>query len=154
MTTWERCFMVITVLFAAFMVVTIIDNSALVVAQNQSESSNNANTIGSHKLGVKITSPSKNATVPLGQLTISGISSDTIITNCMVSVDWNDLKPMQNVTAKGLGGVNDYSNWTYTYNRSYHNITAGINELTSKIACYDDPNNITKKYYSVNITGS
>ena len=36
----------------------------------------------------------------------------------MVSADWNDLKPMQNVTAKGLGGANDYSNWTYTYNES------------------------------------
>ena len=74
-------------------------------AQNQSESSNNANTIGPHKLGVKITSPSKNATVPGGQLVISGISSDTAITNCMVSADWNDLRPMQNVTAKGLSGA-------------------------------------------------
>ena len=68
--------------------------------------------------------------------------------------DWNDLKPMQNVTAKGPGGANDYSNWTYTYNKTYHNIMAGINELTSKITCYDDPGNITKKYYSVNVTGS
>ena len=50
--------------------------------------------------------------------------------NCMVSADWNDLKPMQNVTAKGLGGANDYSNETY------HNITSGINELTSKITRY------------------
>ena len=121
-------------------------------AQNQSESSNNANVTGPHKLGVKITSL-KNATVPVGQLTISEISSDTAITNCMVSTDWNDLKPMQNVTAKGPGGADDYTNWTYTYNESYHNITAGINELTSKITCYDDPGNITKKYYSVNVTG-
>ena len=51
-------------------------------------------------------------------LIINGISSDTAITNCIVSADWNDLKPMQNVTAKGLGGANDYSNWTYTYNES------------------------------------
>ena len=72
----------------------------------------------------------------------------------MVSADWNDLKPMQNVTAKGPGGANDYSNWTYAYNETYHNITAGINELTSKITCYDDPSNITKKYFSVNVTGS
>ena len=57
------------------------------------------------RLGVKITSPSKNTTVLVGQLTISGISSDTAITNCMVSADWNDLKPMQNVTAKGPGGA-------------------------------------------------
>jgi hypothetical protein len=66
----------------------------------------------------------------------------------------NDLKPMQNVTAKGPGGPNDYSRWTYTYNERYHNITAGINELTSKITCYDDTTNMTKKYYRVNVTGS
>ena len=64
----------------------------------------------------------------------------------------DDLKPMQNVTAKGPGGANDYSNWTYAYNETYHNITAGINGLTSKITCYDDPSNITKKY--TNVTGS
>jgi hypothetical protein len=87
---------------------------------------------------VKIISPLKNATVPAGQLTIRGISSGTAITNCMVSADRNDLKPMQNVTAKGPGGVNDYSNWTYTHRR-YHSITGGINELSSKITCYNDP---------------
>ena len=133
---------------------TMIAVPTLVGAQNQSESSNIANVTAPHKLGVKITSPSKNATVPAGQVIISGTSSDTAIKNCMVSADWNDLKPMQNVTAKGPGGANDYSNWTYTYNESYHNITTGINELTSKITCYDNPSNITKKYYSVNVTGS
>jgi hypothetical protein len=51
-----------------------------------------------------------------GQLIIHGISSDTLKTNCKVFTDWNDLKPMQNATAKGPGGANDYSNWTYTYN--------------------------------------
>jgi hypothetical protein len=70
-----------------------------------------------------------------------------------VYVDWNDLKPMQNVTAKGLSGENDYSNWTYTYTEKYHTIAPGINELTSKITCFDNPNNITSKYYSINITG-
>jgi hypothetical protein len=56
----------------------------------------------------------------VGQLIINGISTDTLQTNCMVFADWNDLKPMQNVTAKGPGGANDYSNWTYTYNEIYH----------------------------------
>ena len=133
---------------------TMIAVPTLVGAQSQISGLSNANITGPHKMGVKITSPLKNTTVPIGQLIISGISSDTPITNCMVSADWNDLKPMQNVTAKGPGGANDYSNWTYTYNQSYHNITAGINELTSKITCYDNPANITKKYYSVNVTGS
>ena len=133
---------------------TIIVIPTFVGAQNQSQGSSNADVTGPHKMGVKIRSPLKNSTVPVGQLIINGISSDTPITNCMVFADWNDLKPMQNVTAKGRGGVNDYSNWTYTYNDTYHNITAGVNELTSKITCYDNPSNITSKYYSVNVTGT
>jgi hypothetical protein len=143
----------------AFIIILLISLTIIVVpsivgAQNESPSSKNANVTSPHKMGVKIISPLKNSTVPVGQLIINGTSSDTPITNCMVFADWNDLKPMQNVTAKGPGGVNDYSNWTYTYNKTYHNITAGINELTSKITCYDNPSNITKKYYSVNVTGS
>jgi len=148
-----RCFITyafVITLLSCFLIITA--TASLVGAQNQNQSSTNTTII--HKMGVKIISPLKNSTVPVGQLIINGISSDTPITNCMVFVDWNDLKPMQNVTAKGPGGVNDYSNWTYTYNQSYHNITAGINELTSKITCYDNPSNITKKYYSVNVTGS
>jgi hypothetical protein len=108
---------------------------------------------GIHTSGVRIISPKANTTVPVGPLTIYGISSDTPQTNCKVYVDWNDLKPMQNVTAKGPTGSNDYSNWTYTYAPNYHLITPGINELTSKITCFDNPGNLTNKYYSVNITG-
>ena len=37
---------------------------------------------------------------------------------------------------------------------SYYNITTGINELTSKITCYDNSSNITNKDDSVNVTGS
>jgi hypothetical protein len=99
----------------------IIATASLVEAQNQNQSSSNTTIV--HKMGVKIISPLKNTTVPAGQLIIHGISSDTPKINCRVFVDWNDLKPMQNVTAKGRGGTNDYSNWTYTYNQSYHNIT-------------------------------
>ena len=106
-----------------------------------------------HTFGVRIVSPKANTTVPAGPLTIYGISSDTPQLNCKVYVDWNDLKPMQNVTAKGPGGSNDYSNWTFTYTPNYHLIAPGINELTSKITCFDNPGNLTSKYYSVNITG-
>ncbi len=108
------------------------------------------------KLGVKITSPKANQTVPLGQLTIYGTSSDTPESNCQVFADWNDAKPMQNVTGIGPGGLNDYSNWTFTYTQKYHLITEGTNELTSKISCTGNYgiNNITSKYYSINITGS
>jgi hypothetical protein len=106
------------------------------------------------KIGVKIISPKANQTVPLGQLTIYGTSSDTPETNCQVYADWNDTKPMQNATANGPGGLNDYSNWTFTYTQKYHLISEGTNELTSKISCYNNSDNVTTKFYSINITGS
>jgi hypothetical protein len=141
---------VVTVLFAfAILFSAVICTPVLIGAQVQSP----ANVTGTQKMGVKITSPLGNVTVTSGPLTIYGFSSDTTTTNCRVYVDWNDLKPMQNVTAKGPGGENDYSNWTYTYTEKYHNIAPGINELTSKITCFDNPNNVTSKYYSINITG-
>jgi hypothetical protein len=141
---------VITVLFTfAILFSAVISTPVLIGAQVQSP----ANITSTHKMGVKIMSPSGNVTLRSGPLTIHGISSDTTTTNCKVYVDWNDLKPMQNVTAKGTGGGNDYSNWTYTYTEKYHIIAPGINELTSKITCFDNPNNITSKYYSINITG-
>ena len=127
----------------------IIFTPILIGAQGQSP----ANMTNPHKMGVKITSPAGNTTIVSGPLTINGYSSDTSQTNCKVYVDWNDLKPMQNVTAKGPGGGNDYSNWTYTYTDKYHIIAPGINELTSKITCFDNPNNITNKYNTINITG-
>jgi hypothetical protein len=113
------------------------------------------NTTTSHKIGVKITSPKANQTVPLGELSIFGTSSDTQEANCQVYVDWNDTKPMQNVTGIGQGGPKDYSNWTFTYTQRYQLIKEGTNELTSKITCSDAPGsgNVTSKFYSINITG-
>ncbi len=106
------------------------------------------------KIGLKIASLKANQTVPIGQLTIYGISSDTPETNCKVFVDWNDTKPMQNVTGIGPGGLDDYSKWTFTYSQRYHLISEGTNELT-KISCYSNlTNNVTTKFYSVSITGS
>ena len=117
---------------------------------------NNTNTTNSQRIGVKITSPKVNQTVPIGELTVNGTSSDSPQTNCQVFVDLNDTKPMQNVTGVGLGGPKDYSNWTFTYTQNYHLIDKGLNELTSKISCYDNlgAGNVTTKYYSINITGT
>ena len=114
-----------------------------------------ANTTSSHKIGVKITSPKPNQMVPLGELSIYGTSSDSQETNCQVYVDWNDTKPMQNVTGIGHGGPKDYSNWTFTYTQKYQLIKEGTNELTSKITCSDaaGSSNVTSKFYSINITG-
>ncbi|HEU4823557.1 MAG TPA: hypothetical protein VFS97_09060 [Nitrososphaeraceae archaeon] len=102
---------------------------------------------------VKITSPeSNNQQIPIGELVVLGTSSDNIDSDCTVYIDWNDLKPYQKVEATGAGGNEDYSNWTFTYTESYHLISQGTNELTSKITCYSNPVNLTK-HYSINVTG-
>ena len=106
----------------------------------------------SNTVGVKITSPATGQKVPVGELKASGTSTDNATTDCQVYVDVNDIKPMQNTTAAGVGGQNDYSNWTFTYTSKYHTISEGINELTAKLSCITNPANITK-YYSVNVTG-
>jgi hypothetical protein len=107
-------------------------------------------------LGVKITSPTKGQQVPVGQLTISGISTDNATTDCTVYTDWNDQKPFQKAVATGTGGVNDYSTWTFTYTDNYHLITNGTNNLTSKLSCVNNnvaTDNITKSY-SVDVIGT
>jgi hypothetical protein len=126
----------------------------LVAGQLTANSNNNPGM--SQKIGVKITSPKPNQTVPMGELTIHGTSSDGPETNCKVYADWNDAKPMQNVTGTGPGGPNDYSNWTFTYTQNYHLVSEGTNELTSKISCYGNSgvSNMTSKFYSINVTGS
>ena len=126
----------------------------LVAGQLSGNSNNNPGI--TQKIGVKITYPKPNQTVPVGELTIHGTSSDGPETNCQVYADWNDAKPMQNVTGTGPGGPNDYSNWTFTYTQNYHLVSEGTNELTSKISCYGNSgvSNMTSKYYSINVTGS
>jgi hypothetical protein len=106
-------------------------------------------------VGVKINTPSDSVNVPVGDLTIYGASSDNNSTNCQVYADWNDLKPMQVVTADGPNGDADYSEWSYTFNSDYHGIVEGPNELTSKITCYDQAQKLaTSKSYSINVTGT
>ena len=102
-------------------------------------------------ISVKITSPVTNQ-VPVGQLTISGTSTDNATSDCTVYADWNNLKPFQTAVATGPGGVNDYSTWNFTYTPQYHIITNGTNELTAKLSCISNPTNLTK-WNSVNVTG-
>ena len=109
-------------------------------------------------IGIKITSPTTGQQVPIGQLTISGISTDNPTTDCTVYADWNDTQPMQRATPAGLNFTefgrqnNDYSTWTFTYTSKYHLINEGVNELTAKLSCDIGPFNVTK-YDSVNVTG-
>jgi hypothetical protein len=101
-------------------------------------------------LSIKITSHTQNQTVPANRpLTISGVSSNNVNSNCTVYADWNDQKPLQHTTPTGPNGINDYSNWTFTYTGDYHLMTEGANELTSKLDCGTGQ----VKYYTVNVTG-
>ncbi len=103
-------------------------------------------------IGVKITSPPAGQQVPVGELTISGISTDDATTECTVYADWNDQKPFQKALATGPGGVNDYSTWNFTYTKNYNLITNGTNNLTSKLSCLSNATNVTK-WNSINVTG-
>jgi hypothetical protein len=125
---------------------TWINNSAFAQKQKNEEEQ--------QLMGVKITSHSLWQKVPVGELTISGMSADNQTTNCEVYVDVNDQKPFQNATATGPGGANDYSTWTFIYTDKYYLIQEGLNELTAKLSCIDN-NNAAKvtKWYSVNIVG-
>ena len=102
---------------------------------------------------IDITSPQDGQRVPVGELTIQGTSSDDADSNCQVYADVNDITPMQNATASGQVGVNDYSDWTFTYTPEYQVITEGANELTAKISCFDAGLTPISKYNSLNITG-
>jgi len=105
-------------------------------------------------IGVKIDTPVDSTNLPAGDLTIYGTSSDDDTTNCQVYADWNDLKPMQNVSANGPKGISDFSKWSFTYTNNYHNIIEGQNELTSKITCYESGPSASSKSYSINVTGT
>jgi hypothetical protein len=103
-------------------------------------------------ISIKITSHVTGQQVPIGELTISGTSTDDATTDCTVYADWNDQKPFQKALATGPGGVNDYSTWTFTYTDKYHLITNGTNNLTSKLSCLNSPMNLTK-WNSIDVIG-
>src|SRR5919108_5988045 len=105
----------------------------------------------SNPVSVKITSPATGQKVPVGELKVSGTSTDNSTTDCQVLVDVNDMKPYQKAIATGPDGRNDYSSWSFKYTDAYHLITEGSSELTAKLSCSDK--NIKPKWHSVNITG-
>ena len=114
----------------------------------------NIGSVNSYAISIKIDSPPGNQQVPVGELTISGTSSDNSTAQCKVYVDWNSLKPYQLATPTGANGSGDFSKWTYTYNSNYHLIQTGLNDLTSKITCLVPPAGPTvTKWFSVNVTG-
>ena len=106
----------------------------------------------SQDIGVKITSPTTGQEIPVGELTIFGISTDNSTTDCQVYVDVDDTKPFQKATATGPMIKDDYSTWIFTYTQDYRLIEEGENELTAKISCLYGPVNLSK-YHTVNIIG-
>jgi hypothetical protein len=106
-------------------------------------------------IAIKIDAPVSNQQVPVGELTITGTSTDNSSAQCQVYVDWNNLKPYQLAKATGPNGTSDFSTWSYTYTSRYHLIQTGLNDLTSKITCLVPPGGPTiTKWYSINVTGS
>jgi hypothetical protein len=113
------------------------------------------------RVNVNITSHKPGQEVLTGNLSIAGISSDNIATDCTVYAGWDGQKPFQTTKALGPGGVNDYSTWAFTYTPAYHAITNKTNQLTAQISCLNDNANNTNpttaanltKSYSVNVIG-
>jgi hypothetical protein len=103
---------------------------------------------------IAITSLEDGQEVPVGELTIEGTSSDNADSDCLVYADINDIAPLQNVTATGTNGEDDYSQWTFVYTEDYQLITEGANELTAKISCFSGKNPTpVSEWHSVNVTG-
>jgi hypothetical protein len=102
--------------------------------------------------GVRITMPVKGQQVPSGSaLKISGTSRDNSTSDCHINVIVNDVKPYQNASAAGVGGPNDYSNWTFNLTSKYTLVKQGENKITAKFSC--DANPALSSFYSVNVTG-
>jgi hypothetical protein len=90
-------------------------------------------------MGVKITSPSNDEEVAIGNNTsfkVTGSSTDNTNANCNVSVILNNVKPYQEAVPTGPGGKGDYSIWNYELTPSYNaTIKEGQNKITSKLSC-------------------
>jgi hypothetical protein len=115
----------------------------------------NIGSVDVYGISIKIDSPLGNQQVPVGELTISGTSTDNSTSQCQVYVDWNNLKPYQLAAPTGSNGSSDFSTWNFTYTSKYHLIQTGLNDLTSKITCLVPPTGPTvTKWYSINVTGT
>jgi hypothetical protein len=105
---------------------------------------------------VKITSLTKGQEVPVGTLSINGVSSDNSSSGCDIYVLLNGIKPYQRVTPAGQDDLSnstkDYSMWRFTFLPTYGLITEGDNKMTAKITCINGSVNATK-FNSLNVTG-
>ena len=129
-----------------------LNNSSSTTATNSENATNAQSTVPQ----VKITSLTKGQKVPLGTLSINGVSSDNPSSICDVYVLLNGIKPYQRVTPMGQGDPNnstkDFSLWRFTFLPTYGVITEGDNKMTAKITCMNGSGNATK-FNSLNVTG-
>ena len=86
---------------------------------------------------VNINSPIPNQNVTIGNLTVTGSSSDNSSSNCTVYVGWNDSRPFQKAVPNGSSGVEDYSKWNFTFDPTYHEIVNGTNLINSELSCFE-----------------
>lgn len=135
----------------------ILSNSSLSdTLQNNASSLENTTKPQSILPQVKITSLSKSQEVPVGTLSINGVSSDNSSSGCDVYVLLNGIKPYQRVAPAGQGdpsnSTTDYSTWRFTFLPAYGLISEGDNKMTAKITCINGSTNATK-FNSLNVTG-
>ncbi|MFY9967218.1 MAG: hypothetical protein WAK50_15920 [Nitrososphaeraceae archaeon] len=135
----------------------ILSNSSLSsTLQNNASSLENTTKPQSIVPQVKITSLAKGQEVPVGTLSINGVSSDNSSSRCDVYVLLNSIRPYQRVTPAGQGDPNnsttDYSTWRFTFLPAYGLISEGDNKMTAKITCINGSINATK-FNSLNVTG-
>ncbi len=136
---------------------TLLATATLLVASASMVMTNGTAYALPSKFNVEITSHDDGSKVPTGKLTISGTSTDdgtSKTEDCEVYVDWNDMKPYQEVTPTGPGGSDDYSTWKFTYTSNYHLIVKGDNnELTAKFYCQDD-DSLGVDWDTINVVGA
>ena len=106
------------------------------------------------KLRVKISFPSFNQQIPLGELPVIGTSSDNESSLCEVYLDLNNDNDFHEARAAGPGGYTDFSTWLYVYSEKNHLIVNGTNDLTAKMLCSVDNNFNLTRYNSIKIIGN
>lgn len=107
---------------------------------------------------VKITSHVQDQQVPIGTLSIMGVSTDNSTSVCEVYMILNEIKLYQRVnpTGNNVTGNWDYSTWNYAFTPEYATIQEGDNRMVSKITCIDHSgisNENLTKFNSLNVTG-
>jgi hypothetical protein len=118
---------------------------------NDSGNKDEAYAILPNILKVKIDSPADGQHVPIGNLQITGNSTDDAQTNCVISVALNRKTPYQTAMATGPAGGSDYSSWAFSFNSSYAVIEPGQNRIAARISCPENPALV--KGTHINVTG-